>query len=880
VGRVNVIRSDGTVVSVEERQVGALERLGYRREQAPEAETRAKDDATKAYYDTYAEKAKALGEGVLNGVTLGVSELLMDDEESREREEHLGGYKLAGEIGGAVGSVLATGGSGLTGTVARATPAAKAALAGERVAAKVGGGKAAKLAVEGVVEGGLSGAGMTAATVLTDSRPDTIESFVSEVGLGTLFSAGLGGGIGGALGGATELGKKAAARLAKVTEAAEEAPRWKGDAAERLKQRVSQHFDAAHVNLGHQKEMGEAEFARWDGIRGRLEADLDGGETAKYTNEIEELLVARKAVDPLDLTEIRRIDKRIVRLGNEMMGDIALLRAEPEDLIGKVDAQPAVGAQIGEEAKTGAGKLKAEPVDPNATGPAKGKLAKAKAALKEAELSVAKGQDVDIPALKAHLDEMAEFSKVTRDVQGGAKAKWDVPGAVPDPKAAPVRDYVADAKKWDDMTEAERLAGEHGEKAAQAVIQANNLKRIRERLSNPETFAKQSPEEVFDTLWHAKIAFKNAPAELSAIRQSYGAFLEDVGLKPQMGGLTPADIAAVAKVRPGVWDDLDSKDMEFLAAWAAMRAGPAKAPVPVSKYDVDEGNLLDGEQAKQKKGLVHQALRYLGGKVLMGASGGGWGAFFLGSKAVDVALGGRLGQGLSGARQQVAKRIDESLVKLTRASSARSIRSASGPLMAAAISPEKYEEASREIHSLAGAGGRESLYMATAGIRAMNPDLADSIIEDGMRRVSYLSKVLPKPPPQALFRSTRWAPSPVDRAKVGGIVRVVTDPAYALEAMADQRLTHQMANAFRETSPALFNRVAATLVTYAEQHPDAPGPVRRQIAILLGIPGDNLQLYTAQLQAGFGGEPPGPGPAQTARSPMNQPTAAQELTER
>src|SRR5215207_6323580 len=139
-GRVNVIRPDGSAASVDESQLGALERLGYRREQAPEAEARAAEKATEAYYDSPTQKAKAFGEGIASGLTLGAADLLLDDIETREREAHLPGWTAGGEILGAVAPALLSGGSSTTASLARVTPAAKAAILGERVAVRVGGG--------------------------------------------------------------------------------------------------------------------------------------------------------------------------------------------------------------------------------------------------------------------------------------------------------------------------------------------------------------------------------------------------------------------------------------------------------------------------------------------------------------------------------------------------------------------------------------------------------------------------------------------------------------------------------------------------------------------------------------------------------------------
>lgn len=806
-GRVNVVRPDGTAVSVEEGQVAALERLGYRREAAPEAEARAREKETEAFYDTGGQKLKAFGEGVAGGLTLGLADLVLDDIDTREREAYLPGWTLAGQVTGAVAPALLSGGSGAVGTAARATPAAKAVLAGERVAARLGGGAVTRGAVSAGVEGAISSAGIEAGRVLTDGRPDTIESFTTEVGLSALFGAGAGAALGGGISGLGQIGKRAEQRLATRLAKAEDAPPWAGDAGETVRAEVGSHLDEAEKS-----------------IRRELVAQREAAEG--FSKAADDFRVANNP-------EVKLIGQERARL--------ELLRDASDDGLAKIARD------------------RFDPEEFAAMAPkAQEKAIRRQVAAMRAEA----GED----AFKALDERLAEA------MSGNQSVVDDILEAKPGQTAD-----TAAGRTPPPSVELEQKAIQAGSKALNLEFKLHRMDAVRDALS-PQRLAELTPQELVEAIETAKdVLSKVDNVSVAGVRSSYEKFLEASGVPPT-AGLLPADIAKAVGVPPRLFQTLDDGDVPFLAAWAHMRPSPG-APKSVRLPKAAQTISPQAEHESRAVRVAGKALRYLGGRAAKSALGGGFGSYMLGWQAVDAAWSGRLGAMMRGAKAHVAERIDRSLARMARLEKAKPPAAAVG-VAVSRLTPEQYAEASGEVHTMAGAGGREALYMATTHLRSVDPDLADKVIEDGMRRAQYLSKILPKPPPSGLFPNTRWTPSPVDLAKVAQSVRIAEDPATAVELMGEGRLTPQAAECFRETSPALFEKVAMSLVAYASEHPDASPVVKRQISMMLGVPADTLQLYTAQLQAHFGPEPPEPGPAQTAKPAPSMPTQAQAITER
>jgi hypothetical protein len=183
-GRVYVVDPSGQLGTVDEAELPTLGE-GYQLA-APDAVAQ-QVEAEK--YAGLGQGAAAFGEGVAQGATLGgygaVAPALFGEEYGQERlarAEHRPGLELAGEITGAVGSALASGGAGGTAGVARFLPAAMEANLGAKLAAHLGtkaaawgAGKAGVLGARVIATGLESAADMAVRQVLDDAANGDVD---------------------------------------------------------------------------------------------------------------------------------------------------------------------------------------------------------------------------------------------------------------------------------------------------------------------------------------------------------------------------------------------------------------------------------------------------------------------------------------------------------------------------------------------------------------------------------------------------------------------------------------------------------------------------------------------------------------------------------
>lgn len=183
-----VVVIDGRPVTVSDEEAGQLGRLGHQRETTEQAAGRAQETAAETFFTSPGQQVAAGLEGLASGATIGISDILMDDEETRQRARRNPGIRLAGELTGAIGSAVLSGGTGALGTVAKLTPSALAARAGVGASKALGRGSVTALGIEGAIQG----AGTAASTAVLRGDPLTVEALAAGAGMGTLFGAGLG----------------------------------------------------------------------------------------------------------------------------------------------------------------------------------------------------------------------------------------------------------------------------------------------------------------------------------------------------------------------------------------------------------------------------------------------------------------------------------------------------------------------------------------------------------------------------------------------------------------------------------------------------------------------------------------------------------------
>ena len=180
----NVRLPDGRLVFVPDQDYQSVVAGGAVPETTDEAVVRATEDANRIAYDTPLDKAKALGEGALSGLTFGGSDWLLNSEDAQNRAKYDGGWRTAGELGGMVLPALAGMPFGA---------ASIAADTGEMAAnAARGLGGLASKAVGRAAEGALYGLGAANSHAAMSDDPLTVESFLASAGTGAIFNIGLG----------------------------------------------------------------------------------------------------------------------------------------------------------------------------------------------------------------------------------------------------------------------------------------------------------------------------------------------------------------------------------------------------------------------------------------------------------------------------------------------------------------------------------------------------------------------------------------------------------------------------------------------------------------------------------------------------------------
>lgn len=241
-------------------------------------------DKVKTFVENAANEATFGATGALGGL-IGGREYTEDRLSRSEANPITAG---SGKGFGIVAPAIASGGTGLAGKLARATPLGKVTQIGSKIA-KAGEGastatKIARIGAGGIVEGGAQGFG-TGVQKLTDtSDPLTVETALAELGSSTFTGMAIGGGAGLAAGGLVKGLKKAKGYL---DDAATKIGGRTDDAAGDLAGMDSKALRGAH----------DAELTAIESARVPQRADL-ADEIGKFRGELREqkLYLATKGI--------------------------------------------------------------------------------------------------------------------------------------------------------------------------------------------------------------------------------------------------------------------------------------------------------------------------------------------------------------------------------------------------------------------------------------------------------------------------------------------------------------------------------------------------------------------------------------------------------
>jgi hypothetical protein len=263
-----LVRSDGSTVRVPEGDAEKLRTLGYRDQSPTQALESSISEGTAEYYSDPGEKIKTVGEGLLSGASLGLSDLVMADDDTRERARYNPGLRLGSEL---VGSLLpdALG-------VGELTPVGQLTRGAARAGEAIGkGSKVISTLARTGIEGVGFGAGAAISTAKLNGDPVTAEAVLAGAGWGAVWGGGLG-----ALGGVVE--SRIESRLAKkAAEAETEAAGLGVKEANYAERATSQAKVNAALESGMRERhaaLGALEEGHWDNFRANV---VDSVQTIK-----------------------------------------------------------------------------------------------------------------------------------------------------------------------------------------------------------------------------------------------------------------------------------------------------------------------------------------------------------------------------------------------------------------------------------------------------------------------------------------------------------------------------------------------------------------------------------------------------------------------
>lgn len=157
-----------------------------------------------------------------------------------------------------------------------------------------------------------------------------------------------------------------------------------------------------------------------------------------------------------------------------------------------------------------------------------------------------------------------------------------------------------------------------------------------------------------------------------------------------------------------------------------------------------------------------------------------------------------------------------------------------------------------------------------------DPDVLAAVTAVAMRRVTYLDKHSPQPPPPTVLGRSEWNPSPTETERFARRVRAAFAPESVLHDIADGTITPEGAETLREVYPRLYAEAQARMIDQAaKMQARLPHATVVKLSVLFraALTASLEPAHLAAIQAAGQPQPapqgPGPGgPPPGAVSPM------------
>lgn len=889
---VNVVRKDGSVFETTRAEAERLAILGYKIQTPEEAVTRQVARDNEAIYTTPGQKAITAVEGVASGITLGGSDLLIDDEETRNRASYNPGTRIASEVVGAfvpdlltLGAATPVTAANLAKTGARVlakdaaksvvahTPAGLVSRAGRAVEESIGGVKGAIAGT--ALQGAASGAGAVITQAKLSGDEVTTEAVLAGAGLGSLV-----GGAGGALGyGFNKLGTRALSYVDSptTTATARVSSSTTDDAVESYIAGMPKVKHGVHDKPWEAAEVAAVEPYKVVKAAGSAPDDTYYASVSRSVREsVDGIGAAAKSVEA-------DIDNALV-----------LIKKQPSSnqTFAELRMAEAAGIPVGMDPKAVAlSELKTA-----LNGKSSGEIEKALANFKKvkyndlpSEVSNAVKSAEGFIKLKKSAEALTDFPTKLADFRRMKSAKFE--------RMLAALENVGSRPEFTAIDESLTATLEQiGLKATGTPVEKARM--LYESNKTPEYFKKSSKASLDTNPNPPPAEFPPEAGDFSSqtdINTAVGRTPTDNNSRlpgsdlPDMGGVAPRTNNVIPDLPPKQATVLDDPGVP----------GPGPGPESTSRVSGKVSKFWQnafGQVAKRGGSAV-------GRKLGLGFIGGGIG-WQLGGNLSSSLLGASMFSGVAGSRESMTARIRNTAIKYSPRIG-RAVTAASPKFSQLAIrvdgsvdeekDKQKLFKSRMEEIAAVGPGFADNAFQMVEPMIGEQEEFAKGFVKSATNAMSALQKYLPRDPGTAFSRGkSLWKPTDEQIRQAEKALSVFHNPIGTVESLVEsRRLDTFTVNALKDMWPGMYQQFQTAMILRISEE----GVLDRMsiedqahVGILIGMPlnsshtaksiAASLTIYAKEVEAavqnkqksGGGGGGAGGRPAKS-----EPPTAGQSL---
>jgi hypothetical protein len=782
--KVTLRRPDGTLVSATPEEAERLRVLNYEQETYDEGLARREEAEEERYFSTGTQKVATALEGGLSGATVGLSNFLIDGENTQKRAEYNPGTRIVSELVGAVAPALSTGGIGAF------TPAGQLSRGAAAVGRGAAEGKIAQLAIAGGVEGAVQSAGAEVGRAHLAGDPITAQSVLAAAGWGTVFGTGLGAGIGVLGRGAEKLGGKLAAEKASrtVDELLEEVG---GEATTRATVLQPEQFGSLRTavdDIRHTatRTVDDADLAMSAAQRAAAKEERAAQKLAKEAQSVEEPLPPQASASPKYAAEDLDVAQKIGK------NELRALKHSGDEFLGTLT--------LSGDAATAAGK--------KATTEIRSAYRRAMAASEAGEPeALRKALDDYRAAITRHADELSPKQPIPPAMDGVVPKPLEVPAAAP-PQPKPTSPLL---DEWIDTATSANVAA--SSKALKDVTELKSaIRELKHFPSTVDQFMAMTGARAERQFAAIDQALKAGGTEMEGFKQALTRAADEISLAT---GVT-AEGAPVERLR---------------ASWSALRQASSKKVAESTKKAVEAAR-----SSEHSNNLIHRIIKQASSRWASSTSKGLGAGAFLSSSAYQTAgaiagaaVGGPAGAGIlaevTGVRAAVQQLLRQGVAKYGPGA-ARVAGKAAPQANPMAIridgtrddeggsKQEMFKRRSEEIRHAA-VTGNDTLFRAVQPFAAAGfGDFAAELHKNAVAMLSALAEKLPRDPgDQFAAGRSLWDPDEVELLTFERYYDAFHDLiGTARRALEEGDITVEAADALKTFAPDLYNEMRVSMM--------------------------------------------------------------------